>query len=71
MKQTKRPTDRHRGSLHSRGPLPVTLDPRAGRDRGRYGQIEHHDGALLVVDSQAVRKWPLSSRSGSSRPDRG
>jgi hypothetical protein len=39
------------------GPYRVTLDPEGWpRIEGRYGQIEHHDGALLAVDSQAVRK---------------
>jgi len=47
------------------GPYRVTLDPEGWpRIEGRYGQIEHHDGALLAVDSQAVRKLARSSRSG-------
>src|SRR3989442_6312798 len=39
------------------GPYRVTLDAEGWpRIEGRYGQIEHHDEALLAVDSQAVRK---------------
>ena len=39
------------------GPYRVTLDAEGWpRIEGRYGQVEHHHGALLAVDSHAVRK---------------
>ena len=53
------------------GPYRVTLDTEGWPTiEGRYGQIEHYDGALLAVHSQAVRKLAPRAR-GSSPSDRG